>query len=273
MTSPVISARRHRSHRSKPKHRPTAHVLPTYAPKHMNARPESSALVPSTTATDGNKEKLVRGWLDDIQVHGTEQVARTHGTKDSRPKQRNRLSSPSPTRRAPHGLSLQECLGDAQPLIRPRRGGRHKGRRALSDDSSIIAPNRHGRPPIIADDDDRIRRPRSSSAAEESYSERGKRKRQPGADCDEYGASLTLFAPRHNFEKRARHKTRNDRYDVVKHRDKTKEETKKKVKEAGAAESQKPKKKRQQMTSAREVMDNFKSHSILTERITVSPCT
>lgn len=271
MKSPDTTTRRHRSHRSKPKHRPTARISSAYAPKHVAARPGGWSHGNSKTVTDGNKENLVRGWLDDIQVHGSEASERRPKPKNDDSDHTTRRSSPSPVRWAPHGLSVPQGLGNAQPLSRPRRGDRHKRRRASLDDSSVILARPHDKAPILADDDEPARRSRSSSAAEESYYERGKWKHQPDAEPNESGASLTLFAPNHTFEKRGRHKTRSDRYDVVKHRNDNKEGTKKKGRTGAAAEPKKPKKrKRENMTSAKEVMDNFTSHSILSERITVS---
>lgn len=261
-----IITRRHRPHRSKPKPLPTTHILPAYGPNHVIAAPVSSRHAPSA---HGNKENLVRGWLKDIHAHGSGLVAGdSHKLKDSNTKQTAHRPSPSPIRFAPHGLMLPESFGIAQSVPRQRGERRHKRRRASLDDSSVIAPQQHRNVPALVDDDRPTRRQRSSSAAQESYYERGKRRREPDADQDGSGASQAPSPTHHKFEKRARHKTKSDRYDVVKHHDDGKQE--KKTGEKGAVVgSKKPKKKREHMASAREVMDNFNSHSILSERLTV----
>lgn len=102
-----------------------------------------------------------------------------------------------------------------------------------------------------------------TSAAEESYFRRGRETRR-----DEYENSLASRASSpagHTLEKRARYKTKSDRYDIVKHDDGRGKGKKKRSR----AEPKKSKKKRDHIASAKEVMDNFSSNSILNDRITV----
>lgn len=259
MDSSEIPARRHRSDRSKPKHHrtgPTRHI-PTHAQGSRQVSPGSGKLWPTAFAKDDHsKEKLVQGWLDDIQASGSGFIAGNpphYKASNSKPLHQPQSLSPAPW--APHGLplplSLSKGLGISRLMSQPRETRRNKRQRSLSDDSSFIAPKESA-------DNHRTQRSRSGLAARDEYYERGNTKRQPGSGPEESGSSPAPSSPDHNFEKRPRHKTRSDRYDTVKDHDSGKEKKRKK------------KKKIDHLASSREVMDNFNSHSILSDRITVS---
>lgn len=73
----------------------------------------------------------------------------------------------------------------------------------------------------------------------------------------------------HHFAKKARHKTRGDRYDT-KRAHEPRKAGKKKRKKPGDQSRTNDIKRGGDFSSAREVMDNFNSKSILSDRITVS---
>lgn len=131
------------------------------------------------------------------------------------------------------------------------------------DDSSVIAPR-----PLA--DNSRARRPKLKSEADANGHGKGKKRRQPGPDSQESGSSPAPSPPEYNFEKRARHKTKSDRYDTVKQDDGDKNNKPKRRKTRSAAETRRTSRGNSHLASARDVMDNFSSHSILSDRITVS---
>ncbi|ROW11402.1 hypothetical protein VMCG_01571 [Cytospora schulzeri] len=137
---------------------------------------------------------------------------------------------------------------------------RHRPHRGLDKDSSIIAP---------IDDHHRARnRVEIHSlrlpAAEECYYERGKKKQRTVSEANSFASGASVHAD-HHFEKRARRKTRDDRYDTLKTDDVGK---KKKSRTKAGKQSRR---KRDKLSSAREVMSNFNSNAILNDRITMQP--
>lgn len=260
--SPEIPARRHCHDRSKPKsHRTgqTRHYSFAHAqgPDHVIFR-----------SIDDDRENMVQGWLNNIQALGSGPIAGDpphHTTSSSK----HRPQSISPATWAPHALPLPHPLsrelGFASARSQPSGERQHERLRAAfndRDDSSVIAPKGLG-------GSSRGRRPRMDSAAEASYHGRGVKRRRSSPEPEE-GGSLTIPSPPdHNFEKRARHKTKSDRYDAVKNEVAGKEHRREKRKKHAAAEPKKDGTKRSHIASAREVMDNFNSQTILSNRITV----
>ncbi|KAJ4397107.1 hypothetical protein N0V93_001331 [Gnomoniopsis smithogilvyi] len=261
MDSPEIPARRHYSNRSKPKSYHTAQVRHYSTPAHT-----LNHVIPGST--DDSKEHMVQGWLNNTQALGSGLIAGgpTHHT----PNGSNYLPRPQsvfPARRTSHALLLSRGSGFANSMSQPGGGRRHKRLRTSSDgrdDSSVIASREFA-------DNPRIRSPRLNPAAEASYRERGKRRRQPGPEAAGSGAGPAPSPPAHRFEKRARHKTKSDRYDTVKKNDASTDRKRKKTQKDAAADSKKDRLKGSHLASALDVMDNFNSHSILSNRITMPP--
>lgn len=259
-------ARRHCSDRSKPKSYRTGQIrhysTPALGLNHV---------IPGSL--DDSKEALVQGWLNNIQALGSGLDA--GGPPAHKPSSSNRLSRPqsvSPARWAPTALPRSRRSGIAESMSQPSGERRHRRLRASfhgpngpddRDDSSIIAPR-----PLA--DNSRARRPKLKSAADASGHERSKKRRQTGPDSQESGSSPAPSPPEYNFEKRARHKTKSDRYDTVKQNDADKDKKAKKRKTHSAAETRRTSRGNSHLASARDVMDHFSSHSILSDRITVS---
>lgn len=85
------------------------------------------------------------------------------------------------------------------------------------------------------------------------------------------GPALQASSPAgHRFEKRPRHKTRADRYDVVKLDGDDRGKGTRDKRSHGVEVKRTKRKKQDNMTSAREVMGSFNSEAILNDRITVS---
>lgn len=260
MDSPEIPARRHFSDRSKPKSYHTAQV------RHYSAPAQGlNHVIPGST--DDSKKNMVQGWLSNIQALGAGVIAGdpTHQA----PNNSKHLPWPQsllPARQASHTVLRSGDSGFTNPMSQPGGDRRHERPRASfnrRDDSSIIVPRNIAVGP-------RIRPLRFNPAAGPSYHESGKNRRQPSPDAEENGSALGPSPPTHNFEKRARHKTKSDRYDAVKNAVASQEKKRKKRQEEAAADSKKDRMKRNHLASERDVMDNFNSHSILSDRITVS---
>lgn len=260
MDSPEIPARRHYSDRSKPKSYHTAQV------RHYSTPAQGlNHVIP--WSIDDSKRNMVQGWLNNIQALGSGLI--TGGPTDHTQTSSKHLPRPqsiSPARRASHALLRSRGSGIAESMSQPGGDRRHKRLRASfggREDSSIIAPRG-----LI--DSPPIRRPRVNPAAKASYHGRSQKRRQCGPDAGESGSSPVPSPPAHNFEKRPRHQTKSDRYDTVKIDKASKEKKRMKRQQEIAADSKTYNRKRSHLASAREVMDNFNSHSILSDRITVS---
>lgn len=265
MASRDTSRRRHRPHYSKPNQDRTGQASHAHGSTHMSFRDPWPTL---RAAPDGNKENLVQGWLDDIDgLRSAAPDARHAQFKGSHPKHRSRPQPPSPKPWLPHGqTSLADNGSSGLTRLRSIERGRRESRSvsALEEDSSIIAP---------AGDPDRATTRGLPSASrlvlppEEFHNEREKRQYLEFGD----GPPLQGSSPAgRRFEKRPRHKTRANRYDVVKldHDDRG---TGTRDKENHGAKVRRAKRKKQDnMTSAKEIMDSFNSESILHDRITVS---
>ncbi|KZL88266.1 hypothetical protein CI238_01206 [Colletotrichum incanum] len=131
----------------------------------------------------------------------------------------------------PHGISLQDA---------PRRS--HK--RTRSQDSSIITS--------------------PAKVAALLHSRTGRY--QPIDPTKPNDPFVLADTPSPRFEKRPRHKTREDRYDPQERV----RQKRKKCREERPAPSKKPPKK--MTSSSREVMDNFRSEVVLNDRLTLQPC-
>lgn len=260
MASSSPPARHRRTHHSKHRHHYQSHGSRAHCSDHR--QPED----PLPTVVDHphhNKESLVQVWLEDLQAPKLQPV-----DDDGYPavrgiqKKRSQAQSarPSPGDRKLQGLQVPEGHHVTGSLSGTREGSQRQWHhRRLDEDSSIIAP---------IDDHHRVRdRVGNHSlrlpATEECYYERGKKRQQTVSEASSL-ASRALAHADHRFEKRARRKTRDDRYNTLKFDDSGKE--KKSRKKSG----KKSNKKRNRMPSARAVMRNYKSNSILNDRITVS---
>lgn len=261
MEHPEHSTRHGHRHHGRRRHRGPEHV----SRSHRHHRGESTRSRPTLMAQhEENKENLVNVWLEEIE-------ARKGGAIDgkTRPSNHGRADGLRSVGQlhdswTPHGLPFSKTSGDPETTSRVRK--RHKRKRGQNQatDSSIIEPVDHRRSTPVIADAIRFRRPPSES--EESYYERGKKRQR--SDSEESHSSSPPPVNRHQFDKRSRHKTREDRYDTVKHEKapgKKKNTKKTPQKETG----DKGKMKKGQMTSTKEVMDNFASRSILNERISV----
>lgn len=274
MGSPDIPARRHRSGRSKPKHHRTGHARHSSAHSqspttHVNSGP--GRLWPTSSATaDKSKENLlqVQDWLNGLQAFGSGSATgglphcKTSSSKPPpRPQSGFTITAPWAAQALP--VSLSEMPGIAKSIPRSHGLRRQHHRHASLEDSSFIAPKQFA-------DKSRARRPSLSPATEERHFHRGKKRRQSAPDSEESGSSPGLSPPRHNFEKKSRRKTRSDRYNTVKINDTVKMKKPHKRKKQAVVEAKNYRKKYDHLASASEVMDNFNSHSILSDRITVS---
>lgn len=259
MDSQEAPARRHGSDRSKPKSYRTGQIrhysTPAQGINHVIAE-----------SLDDRRETLVQGWLHNIQALGSGLDAR--GPPAHKPSNSNRILRPqsvSPARWAPKALPRSRASGIAESMSQPSGERQHRRLRASfdgRDDSSVIAPRTFA-------DDSRARRPNLKSAAHASGYERGKKRMRSGPDSQDSGSSPGPSPPEYKFEKRARHKTKSDRYDSVKQGN-TEKDHKLKKQKTRSAETRRTRQRNRHLASARDVMDKFSSHSILSGRITVS---
>lgn len=259
-------ARRHCSDRSKPKSHRTGQIRHYSTPALGINHVISGSL-------DDSKEALVQGWLNNVQALGSGLDAR--GPPAHKPSNPNRLSRPRslpPARGAPNALPRSRRPGISESISQSSRERRHRRLRASfngpngpddRDDSSVIAPR-----PLA--DNSRARRPKLKSAADASSHERSNKRPKSGPDSQESGSSPAPSPPEYNFEKRARYKTKSDRYDTVKQDGIDKDNKSKKSKTRSTAETRRTSRGNRHLASARDVMDNFNSQSILSGRITVS---
>lgn len=211
---------------------------------------------------DGNKEILIQGWLDDL---GT---TRQGPISDA-------AHSPYATEtchhdNSPHLLHYPPNLPawNVTSQFRPRPGpetlGHTRGKRirnALDDDLAVT--RKTGRWGHDADLEKGPRRHRHTSFAADDFSERGNSRQQREGSAKLSSSSFIHEDLR--FQKKRRHKTLADRYDLIK-KDTV---VKRKQRDKPTKEAKKGKQTRDTLVSAREVMDKFSSASILNERITV----
>lgn len=259
-----VSRRRHRSHRSRSKHYRTAQTSHAHTPEHLGPQICWPTLL---TAPDGNKKNLVKEWLDDLEFQrpGTADEEPYHSKRGkSKRFSPSRPGQPSPEPWKPNNLPFLADIGTAgsSPQSRRREHGHKRSRAVIADDSSIIVrDDARGLATTLAASS-RSHRP-TPAVEEGSYF--GRRKKTRRANLEDSVTSRASSAANHVFKKRARYKTRIDRYDIIKHDNGKGKNTKTRSR----AESKKSKKRGDHMTSAKEVMDNFSSHSILNDRITV----
>ncbi|KAG7058780.1 hypothetical protein JMJ77_0006151 [Colletotrichum scovillei] len=179
------------------------------------------------TARSGNG--IVEDWLANVSRRGVdtrESAKRLHSNQD-------KSNAQTPEWR-PHGISLQNAV----------QGG-HK--RAPSRDSSIIPEpvTKKARPSI-------------------AVISHGPIHRSPVTGVTDFPISVDSSPPR--FEKRTRHKTREDRYDS---RKKQKEKRRRAPEETTRRSEDVPKKP---ILSGRDVMNNFQPEAVLNDRLTLQPC-
>lgn len=218
-------------------------------------------------ALEGNKQSLVDTWLEDIE---TPRLQRAHKnellSKEPSPKARSRhgstyrLRSPSPRR------EFSRNSHNGPPLKAPPR----KSRRELSRLRDLGQENAV---PDLCDEQETVRAQpklpriaRPVSVATESNHENKKKRPRMGSEDSEVSV---VSAGQYHFEKKARHKTRTDRYDTTRVHEPRKA-GKKKRKKTGDQSKSRGTRRGGDFASAREVMGNFNSKSILSDRITVS---
>lgn len=218
-------------------------------------------------AHEGNKQSLVDTWLEEIE---TPRLQRAHQneslSKEPSPKARSRhgstyrLRSPSPMRVVSHN-SHNEPPSKAPP------------RKLRTERNRLRELGQENAPPDLCDEQETVRvqskLPRIArpvSAATESNHENDKKRLRMGSEDSEVSVIST---GQYHFEKKARHKTRTDRYDTTRVHEPRKA-GKKKRKKTGDQSKSHGTRRGGDFSSAREVMGNFNSKSILSDRITVS---
>lgn len=262
MGSPHAFTRSNRPQQSKlNRHHRSGQISRAAGLNHVNTD-KSWRILPPLSAPDGNKwnANLIQGWLHDVEeqkpgtrradANGICHAKRSNSRHRARPHPNPVQLSPEPSW-ALHGLlPLADAANTAvQARWSPKRK-EHKRSRTTLQDSSIVALDSDQGP---------------SSAAEGDYYERGNKRRRPGSD--DVLASHAPSSASYQFEKRPRHKTRSDRYDVARINEGRPRKREEKTRDGKYVRTQKN--SRNAVTSAKEVMDNFNSKSILTEHMTV----
>lgn len=244
------SARHRHTHHSKHWHHRQGHGP---QPRRTDDRQPGGQSLTVIDHLSHSKEGLIHSWLQGLRapkLRPEDEVGHLAGKSIPSTRSPAQPAHPSPGCWTPHGLQLPEGYRDPHPLSGTCDGRQRRRRdRALDEDSSIIVPIH-----------DRLR---NSAETPSCYYERGKRKQQVDSEASDhnYGASSPAD---HQFEKRARRKTRDDRYDTVK------VDYHGRGKDPRTKPSNQSTKRGLNMSSAREVMNNFNSNTILNDRITVS---
>lgn len=217
-------------------------------------------------AHEGNKQSLVNTWLEDIETprlqraHENESLLKEPSPKaPSRHGSTYRLRSPSPRK----VLSRNSHNGPPSKAAHRQSRRGHNRLRYLAQENVV---------PDLCDEHETVRvQPeipriaRPVSAATGSNHENDKKRPRMGSEDSEVSV---VSAGQYHFEKKARHKTRNDRYDTKAHE--PRKAGKKKRKNTGDQSKSHGTRRGGDFSSAREVMGNFNSKSILSDRITVS---
>lgn len=199
-------------------------------------------------AHHGSKQRLVDTWLQDIET--PRQQARNNESPSKEPSSRAhpqpgssyRLRGPSPSTAGP-----QNSRREHQHLRDPAKD---------EQDLAQVQPriSKTVRPVSVATDSD--------------Y-ESGNKRPHPGSQLGSQDSVVSVISGgQYHFSKKARRKTRSDRYDTMRVHEPRK---------AGKKKGKKPKDQKTtrgtkmagDFSSAREVMGNFNSESILSDRITV----
>lgn len=253
---------KHQSRHRKPRVAHTARALGSDQKESLTRWPTREE-----RAHGGNKQGLVDTWLEDIETPRLQRVNKNESLSEkpspkarSRPRSTYRLRSPSP-RRAFHHNSHNGPASKASP----RQNLRERNRlRDLVQNGAVLD---------LCDQQDTIQVqpevsqiPRSVSAGTESNYEREKKRPHMGS---EDSVVSVVSAAQYHFEKKARHKTRSDRYDTTRVHEPRKAGKKKRKKTVDQSKGDGTR-RGGDFSSAREVMDNFNSKSILSDRITVS---
>jgi hypothetical protein len=146
---------------------------------------------------------------------------------------------------------------------------------AESEDSSIILRNSRHLAHIPAHH--RPREPRDSALRHTRNQQKTTKKRKRSTPSVESHASEILEEERDRYEKRARHKTREDKYEAnhggPARRKPVEGESKTKIQHMGGREKEKgreKKKKKSGLATAKELMGKFSSDAIHNDRLTVS---
>lgn len=256
----------HHTRRSQHQDRRRRHHLARTTQTHGLDNNESLTLWPTTDheyAYDGDKHGLVNSWLEDIEtpqrqpLHNNENPSKDPSCRTrSRPESTHRLRDPSPRR----SLSYNGHNGQVFNASPRQRYAQRKRPRDPVQGSSILDLC-GGQYPVQG-------QPASRAAlvATEPHRDRSKERPQAGSQGSVVSA---ISGAKDQFTKKARHKTRSDRYEVIKDR-KPRKPRKKKRKNSVDRGKTVETKRRGDFSSAREVMDNFNSKSILSDRVTVS---
>jgi hypothetical protein len=218
-------------------------------------------------APHGDRHGLVKAWLEDIETPQLQPV-RNNGSlseepspgTSSRHRATHRLRSPSQSKLFFHNSHDGEAL-----KISPRTRMRERKRpRDLIQHNSVLdlcgeqdqvpKPVQPGTRPVLPAIE-------SSHDSCQEWSPRGSK-----------GSRFSVISEAHDpYAKKARHKTRSDRYETTRGQRAHKPgKDKKRKKRSRDQRKSKETRKGGGFSSAREVMDNFNSRSILSDRITVS---
>lgn len=208
-------------------------------------------------------DSYVWSWLEQTQARVPRSAVEVDEAPDA-----NRTSLDAAHTWRPHGLPINDIA--AARMSRPAAHGRSiiRKRRVASEDSSVISETLYSPAGLPARNETHAVR-RSSTTRSSPYYGSGKKR---AMTCS---SSISALADgpregRTRFEKRARYKTREDKYEPGR-RDRTRHEA--------VGDDPKPKrrdrhgehKKRKLIsTSSKNVMRNFSSTAILNERLTVS---
>lgn len=238
---------RHSRHQSRHRKHRVAHPPRARGSEHRGSLPLWSTR--EEHAHDGNNQRLVDTWLQDIETPRLQQ-ARNNDSPSKEPSSRAhpqpgsiyRLRGPSPSTAVP-----QNSRREHQHLRDPA-----KDEQDLAQVQSRISKTA-----------------RPASVATDSEYESGKKRPQPGSPLGSQDSVVSVISGRHyRFSKKARRKTRSDRYDTMRVHE-PRQAGKKKAKKPKDQKGTRGTKRAGDFSSAREVMGNFNSESILSDRVTV----
>lgn len=256
----------HHTRRSEHRDRRRGHHAAHTTQAHGSDNNESLILWPARDkyAHDGDKHGLVNTWLEDIETpqlqplrnDGLRSKDASFGTR-SRPESTHRLPDPSPSKLFSYnGHKGQVVKVSPRQRLRERKRPRH-----LAQGSPVNLDLRHEEYLVQVQPASR-----TAPVARGPHRNRSKEWSQAGSQGSVVSA---ISGPEDRFTKKARHKTRSDRYETTKDR-KPHKPRKKRRKSPGDRGKTNETKRGGDFSSAREVMDNFNSKSILSDRITVS---
>lgn len=246
---------RHSRHQSRHRKNRVAHSPRALGSEHRGSLPLWSTR--EEHAQDGNKQRLVDTWLQDIETPRLQQARNNE----------SRSREPGSRAHAQPGSSYR-LRGPSPSTVVPQNSRRkHQHLRDPAKDNSVLG---------LCDKQDlaqvqsRISKTaRPVSVATDSDYESGKKRPHSGSRMGSQDSVVSVISRgQYHFSKKVRRKTRSDRYDTMRVHE---------PRQAGKKKGKKPKdqkgtrgtKRAGDFSSAREVMGNFNSESILSDRITV----